>query len=1290
MKKSRILCAWFAILVWALACMPAMAEGNLIQNGDFEQIGVDGLPEGWTPNMWHWEKGISRLTAEQGGYDGGWCVAVENAEANDARFEQTVSVKPDTMYRLSCMIKAEGCPEDEAGAGISVADTFESSDYVYETQGEWVEVELYGITGADQHEVTVMARVGGYSAINSGKAWFDQFAMEEVDGAPADAYVASFFTPSPSSEQSSGQADSKIASGGMLLAISALFLGLTALAVVWAGQKRLRLGRRERDVSGALLCLLAAALVLRLLMAALVRGYEVDMNCFEAWAQRMWEMKPWGFYSEEMFCDYPPAYLLVLWLVGALRNLLGLPYDGPATWLLIKLVPILCDMAAAYLVYRLLRRSLGENVAALLAVLYAFNPAAILNSAAWGQVDSVLTLLLLVTLIQAVKGRWAVAMPVYMLAVLVKPQALLLAPLALAAAVLEMIKSRSLRATLKQMGLGMLLVLGVGASIVALFTGNQEADWLFKLYGGTLGSYSYFTVNAMNLYTLFGMNWQPIPETLLMNIVNAAIYLAIFGYGIFLYIKSGDHRKLFLVGALILIAIFNFGFMMHERYVFPAMLLLLVAYGLERDIRLLIADVLLMVSDFINIGMVLQNEHLQSSQMLLNSAVALVNLAVLALVAVTAWQICVNGRRMELGDRISPISRSNVPASSLFEAETDYKMHIGRWDVLLMAALTLVYGVTAFVNLGTTKAPQTSWTSSASEEQIVFDLGQQRTFHMTYYGGICNSSFTVELSDDGQTWSEPNWAEYNQGTIFRWMWYEPKGIDENGKFYSLGEYDAEGNLVEFPMQTARYVRLTTETAGLVLSEVAFIDENGAPYPITSVALSGGNPEREQDPAMLIDEQATVPAEPSYYNGTYFDEIYHARTAYEHLNGLRPYEFTHPPLGKDLMMIGIAMFGMTPFGWRFMGTVMGILMVPVMYLLVKQLVKRRDLAFIGCFLMTFDCMHFTQTRIATIDSYAVLFIMVMYLFMFRYCQMSFFKQKLSKTLIPLGLSGLFMGFACASKWIGVYAAVGLAVLFFYTMYRRFEEYRFARNNVGTFEGSQRRIAEEAVETYWKNTWITLGCCVLFFVVVPLLIYYFSYYWFLQPTTGLNPQAVIDEQLRMFSYHSGLTDDTHFFKSPWYEWPLIVKPMWYYSSDFMPEGMVSSISCMGNPAVWWVGLVGILFVMIRLIGSMGQTHNRPERSYLLVTVGFLSQYLPWVLVPRSTFIYHYFASVPFIILATMLLLNYIRVRAPRAYRPVCIAQLALVLILFIGFYPLMSGAPIPREYAKLLRWFNWYNF
>ena len=69
---------------------------------------------------------------------------------------------------------------------------------------------------------------------------------------------------------------------------------------------------------------------------------------------------------------------------------------------------------------------------------------------------------------------------------------------------------------------------------------------------------------------------------------------------------------------------------------------------------------------------------------------------------------------------------------------------------------------------------------------------------------------------------------------------------------------------------------------------------------------------------------------------YFDEIYHARTAYEFLHGLPTYENTHPPLGKILISVGIAIFGMNPFGWRIMGTLFGIAMLPFLYLLWKKM------------------------------------------------------------------------------------------------------------------------------------------------------------------------------------------------------------------------------------------------------------------------------------------------------------------------------------------------------------------
>ena len=58
---------------------------------------------------------------------------------------------------------------------------------------------------------------------------------------------------------------------------------------------------------------------------------------------------------------------------------------------------------------------------------------------------------------------------------------------------------------------------------------------------------------------------------------------------------------------------------------------------------------------------------------------------------------------------------------------------------------------------------------------------------------------------------------------------------------------------------------------------------------------------------------------------YFDEIYHGRTGYEMLHRMTAYETTHPPLGKDFIMLGIAIFGMTAFGWRCAGTLFGVML-----------------------------------------------------------------------------------------------------------------------------------------------------------------------------------------------------------------------------------------------------------------------------------------------------------------------------------------------------------------------------
>ncbi len=354
----------------------------------------------------------------------------------------------------------------------------------------------------------------------------------------------------------------------------------------------------------------------------------------------------------------------------------------------------------------------------------------------------------------------------------------------------------------------------------------------------------------------------------------------------------------------------------------------------------------------------------------------------------------------------------------------------------------------------------------------------------------------------------------------------------------------------------------------------------------------------------------------------------------------------------------------------------------------MLFRKPLFALLGTCLMTFDFMHLAQTRLGTIDSYPVLFIILGFYFMLRYAYMSFYHDKLWKTFVPLMLSGLFMGLGMASKWIGVYAAVGLAVLFFSIFGARVKEYRWAKRDLAAGELSAQREEQclNVVEKFPKKAMLTLLACVVFFIIIPLTIYIGSYYQFLRidaPRHGLK--EVWNYQLHMFNYHKGVFD-SHPFESSWWQWPLDIRNIWYYVSDSMPEGWVSSISALGNPAVWWTGLVCLIWVAVRVAKGYGK---RDPRLWW-VLIGFGANYLPWVLVPRVTFVYHYFASVPFIILATVLFFEDLYDKKKWA-RPVIYALMGVTVALFLLFYPALTGVPMTDFHASLLRWLpSWVLF
>ena len=676
---------------------------------------------------------------------------------------------------------------------------------------------------------------------------------------------------------------------------------------------------------------------------------------------------------------------------------------------------------------------------------------------------------------------------------------------------------------------------------------------------------------------------------------------------------------------------------------------------------------------------------------------------------------------------------------------------INRTDRILLILLLLVYSIVAFVNLGTTVFPETVWKPELYETAII-DLGEERhVAEMWLNGNIAEG--TLQIYDDDDQYTE---FKQDFGDMFKW---------KNAGWESKG----------FSMDT-HYIRLFVSEDWISLNEVAFFDENGNRIDAKVYIQADANG-KDQFPQQqhLMDEQDTVPAYSSYLNGMYFDEIYHARTAYEVVtdtdlywlgrsagvkdfsfvqdNGYTIYEWTHPQLGKVLIALGIRIFGMNPFGWRFTGTLFGVLILWVLYILAKRIFRRSDFALLTAGLFAADCMHFSQTRIATIDVYALFFTLLMFLFMLDFIELNRTEAPFIKKLIPLGLSGLSFGLGASSKWTCFYSGAGLAVLFFGSFILRTVDIirerihakregqpvkpvvinpvpalpvLFVIGAAGLFAAAKLSHASSGILYRWKYNlewydlllnakfWIpflalcvlavisaflfrrflirgreldlryneqlqTLVMCCVFFIVIPVILYFCcSYSFFLSEnrnTLHAQLKFLWEKQLSMYRYHAGL-DATHLCQSNWYQWPLAEKSVWFYAG--YPDGKISNISSTGNPAVWYVSAFGAVLMAVEWCF---RPECRKNKGFYVIFVGILAGLLPWTLVTRCVFLYHYFSTIPFMLLASVALLYYFEQRYPKL-KPVKWIWLGIAVVFFILMYPAISGLPSSYAYAGFI--------
>ena len=559
--------------------------------------------------------------------------------------------------------------------------------------------------------------------------------------------------------------------------------------------------------------------------------------------------------------------------------------------------------------------------------------------------------------------------------------------------------------------------------------------------------------------------------------------------------------------------------------------------------------------------------------------------------------------------------------------------NVRRGETLAVVLVTLLYAVAAFSHLGSMSAPQSS-VALREGESVTLELGGTYEISRAMaYSVIGTGGYTIALSEDGESFTDV--CELDQNYIALLKWHE---LSLSGR--------------------ARYVRLTAYGAP-ELGELALFGADGTALPWRTVSE-------------LTDEQGLTPAKSTFFNSSYFDEIYHARTALEHMRGMNPYEISHPPLGKLLIALGMAIWGVTPFGWRFTGTLFGVAMLPLVYAFARRLFGRGSVSVCCTLLLAADFMHFVQTRIATIETYGVFFTLAMYYFMYRWL---FPESEDGLSPAPaegrprdLALAGVFFGVGAACKWTCLYAGAGLGVI-------------WALHWIFLLAREKKKV----LGALGKN----ILFCLCFFVLIPALIYYVSYYPY-GAAKGMHGvgmyfkkeylQTVLDNQGYMFRYHSGV-NATHPYSSRWYQWMLDIRPILYYLS--YNGSARSSFGAFTNPILCWGGLIGLFVLAFCAL-------FRRDKKALFLLLGYLAQLVPWMFITRITFAYHYFPCTVFLVLVMGYVFCLMRDNLARWRVPVW-GFTALAAAVFAFFYPALRGAELDTHTASLLyRWLPTWPF
>lgn len=987
---------------------------------------------------------------------------------------------------------------------------------------------------------------------------------------------------------------------------------------------RLQKETPTRKLGASCFWILGITTVIKILLAPYFKGYEVDMNTYSAWMQRAANGLN-GFYADGYFCDYPPLYIMMTGFFGLLCKLFG----GGAylTKLFVKMPGILAEGLIAYEVLKLYSKHYPKTKHGTFALMLALWPSFLVTGTYWGQTDSIFCYLMLLTIRFVMEEKLTLSALLFTLSALTKPQSFLFAPLF----AILFAKSDSLVLIPKvkdKFPKGVKIIWNLvitfafslaimSISMIPFRGGVPDLMFLISKYTETFSSYPYASLNTFNLFGLLGGNMIDInkPFLFLTYATWGTVFMAVCVlFAMVLVWKNQKKENLWLIFGTYLFAIVMLGSKMHERYWYfvpVLMLLYFVASGKKKYFG--IAS-LLCLSYFMNLVFAL--DYLSGVQDPFNRMLfvcfSVTNLAVLVYLVWDMWK---------------------TVFSDCLKKETIFKTYSQQFawkSAVAILMVMLVFGGSAYYRLGSTQNTPQTYAKVEKGDSVIFNFdGPVTLSQIHYFSGYGLKNYKIRCTG-------PDFNDY----------LYLSGKQEKSPYVFSWHKESAGNI--YVSSVILEVQQNGSDAVTEWGEFAFYDEAGNYIPYSVLGASG------VDISAFNDEPYVVPQVPSFENSFYFDEIYHGRTAYEYVNGYSIYETTHPPLGKLLMTIGISLFGWNMLGVRFMGVLFGILMIPLFYQLSKRLFRYNWIALFTTVLFSFDFMHLSHSRIASIDSFMVFFILAAFTFLVEFLKEYEQKGLSTKAKVFLGISGAMFGCGAAVKWAAIYAGIGLCAIYIYAISIRYKK--------------TKDDGEIGKLILWS-----LGL----YALLPFAIYYFSYIpYFSCFNQELTWQNFWNAQNHMYSYHSGLTA-THPYSAAWYDWIVDLRPLWMHQGVLLESGNRETIATMSNPVLIWGGLAALIYTMVWCVKQ-----KKLPLCAFVIFAGYFSQILPWMMVSRVTFTYHYFPMLAFLALALGFYWKHaVADKGKRAFIPAAVCVVAVAL--FFVYYPVLTGVVAENEYIEMLK-------